>query len=89
MFADFLQNRCFKKIRNIHRRTPVFVSVSNKVVGLKGCNFIKKSLQNTGEFYCEYCEIFKNGFFYRTPLMAASRVILIDDSLCLFTLEKK
>ena len=57
------------------------------------CLFLIKLLAlrvfKTRVFYCEYCEIFKNSFFYRTPLMAASRVILIDDSLCLFTLEKK
>ena len=23
-------------------------------------------------FFCEFCEIFKNTFFYRTPLVAAS-----------------
>ena len=26
-------------------------------------------------FSCEYCEIFKNSFFYRTPPVAASRDI--------------
>ena len=26
----------------------------------------------TQVFSCEYCEIFKNSFFYRTPLVAAS-----------------
>ena len=24
-------------------------------------------------FSCEYCKLFKNSFFYRTPLVAASR----------------
>ena len=26
-------------------------------------------------FSCEFCEIFKNNFFYRTPLVAASETI--------------
>ena len=42
----------------------------NKVAGLT-CNFIKK--EALGQvFSCEFCEIFKNSFFYRTPLVAAS-----------------
>ena len=28
-------------------------------------------------FSCEFCEMFKNTFFYRTPLVAASVVDLI------------
>ena len=35
------------------------------------CNFIKKETL-TQVFSCEFCEISKNTFFYRTPLMAAS-----------------
>ena len=37
----------------------------------EGCNFIKET--PTQVFSCEYHEIFKNTFFDRTPLMAASR----------------
>ena len=29
----------------------------------------------TRMFFCEYCEIFKNSFFYRTRLVAASERI--------------
>ena len=37
----------------------------------KACNFIKKeSLAQV--FSCEFCEIFENPFFYRTPHVAAS-----------------
>ena len=28
----------------------------------------------THVFSCEYCEIFKNNFFYKTPLVAASEI---------------
>ena len=37
----------------------------NKAEGLKGYNFINRR-SSTGVFR-EYCEIFKNNFFYRTP----------------------
>ena len=33
--AGVLQNRCSKKIRKFHRKTPVLESLFNKVVGLK------------------------------------------------------
>ena len=35
------------------------------------CNFIKKETL-AQVFSCEFCEISKNTFFYRTPLAAAS-----------------
>ena len=35
------------------------------------CNFIKKEAL-TQVFSCEFCEISKNTFSYRTPLVAAS-----------------
>ena len=37
---------------------------------LKACNFTKKRFQHV--FSCEHCEIFKNTYFNRTPLLAAS-----------------
>ena len=42
----------------------------NKVAGL-ACNFIKKETL-AQVFSCEFCEISKNIFSYRTPLVAAS-----------------
>ena len=35
------------------------------------CNFIKKDTL-AQVFSCEFCEIFKNTFLHRTPLMVAS-----------------
>ena len=35
------------------------------------CNFIKKETL-AQVFCCEFCKLFKNNFFYRTPLVAAS-----------------
>ena len=39
------------------------------------CNF-SKSETLTQVFSCEFCEVFKNIFFYRTPLVAASVYLL-------------
>ena len=51
------------------------------------CNFIKKeSLAQV--FSCKFWEISKNNFFYRTPQVAASKIIVfkkIRDSLTNFT----
>ena len=44
-FADFLQNRCSSKLRNIHKKTPVLESLFNKVTGLHACNCIRNRLQ--------------------------------------------
>ena len=41
-FADVLQSRCFKKLSNIHRKTPALESVFRKVPVFQVCNFIKK-----------------------------------------------
>ena len=46
----------------------------NKVADLKACNFIKKKQTPTQLFPCEFCEISKNTYFYRTPLVAAFEV---------------
>ena len=62
-----------KKFRSIRRRIPVLKSLFNNVVGLQDCNFIKKEIP-TQVFSCEFCEIFKNTFFYRTPLVASSAI---------------
>ena len=37
----------------------------------EACNFIKKEAL-AQVFSCEFCEIFKNTYFYRTPPVAAS-----------------
>ena len=51
-------------------------SVFNKVADWKLATLLKKD-SNTG-VACEYCEkIFKNSFFYRTPLETASEKIVV------------
>ena len=62
--------RNFAKFTGKHLCQRLFL---NKVAGQrpKVCNFIKKeSLAQV--FSCEFCEISKNTFFHRTPLVAAS-----------------
>ena len=56
----FFETDVLKKFRNIQRKTPVLESVFNKVAGL--------------QLSCEYCEIFKNSFFHKTPPVAASYI---------------
>ena len=63
-FSSVLK-KVFSKIRNNYRKQPVWESPFNKAEGLKGYNFINRR-SNTGVVR-EYCEIFKNNFFYRTP----------------------
>ena len=41
----------------------------------EACNFIKKETL-AQLFFCEFCEIYKNTFYYRTPLVAASGVVI-------------
>ena len=75
--------RNFAKFTGKHLYQRLFL---NKVVDL-ACNFIKKeSLAQV--FSSEFCEIFKNIFFYRTPHVAASKIIVfkkIGNSLTNFT----
>ena len=54
--------------------TCVRVSIDN-AAGLQPCNFIKET--QTQVFSCEYCEIFKNSFFYRAPPVTASVLWII------------
>ena len=43
--------------------------------GPGACNYIKKEAL-AQVFSCEFCEIYKNTFYYRTPLVAASGVLI-------------
>ena len=55
--------KVFLEFCKIHRKTPVPES--------QACNFIKKETL-AQVFSCEFCEISKNTFLYRTPLVSAS-----------------
>ena len=56
-------------VRRCSQKTPVFESLFNKAGTRKACIFIKKGIP-TQVFSCEYCEIFKNSFLYKTPPVA-------------------
>ena len=60
-FVDVLQNKYSLKFCNIPSKTPVLESLFTKVT----------RPQSLHVFSCEYCKIFKNTLFYRTPLLAA------------------
>ena len=47
-------------------------SLFNKVAGLRSATLLKKRLTLAQVFPCEFCEIYKNTFSYRTPPVAAS-----------------
>ena len=51
----------------------------NKVAGFRPlvCNFIYKETV-AQVFSCEFCEISKNAFSYRTPLVAASFILTLN-----------
>ena len=43
----------------------------------EACNFRKKEKETLRQvFSCEFCEIYNNTFYYRTPLVAASGVLI-------------
>ena len=69
-WTEAVVQRCFVK--------KVFLKMSHNSqentcarVWPEACNFIKKETL-AHMFSCEFCEIFKKTFFYRTPPMAAS-----------------
>ena len=71
--TEAVAHRCsvkkgFLRIHKIHMKTPVPQSLFS---GAEVCIFIKKETL-TQTFSCEFCEIAKNFFSYRTPPVAAS-----------------
>ena len=74
MSAQLNSNQCCISYRNIHffrsRRSLMFF----KIGALKNFEGLELYYKETPAqvFPCEYYEIFKNNFFYRTPPVAAS-----------------
>ena len=60
-----------KSSKNSQENTCARVSFLTKLETLD-CNFIKNNLVLV--FFCEFCEIFKNTFFYRKPPMSVSGI---------------
>ena len=75
--------KVFLKISQNTQKTPVSESSSLIKLQAQACNFIKKETQ-AQVFSCEFCEIFKNSLFYRTPPVAASSFSQLILSIFLF-----
>ena len=71
--------RNFAKFTGKHLCQSLFF---NKVAGA-ACNFIKKETL-AQVFSCEFCEISKNTFFYRTPPVALSEDNTIQSSISVY-----
>ena len=64
----------------------VMIKIANKpwqIIGLRPTTLLRKRL--TQAFSCEFCEIYKNTFYYRTPPVAASGVAINFAILELFS----
>ena len=59
--------KIFGKFTGKHLCKSLF---SNKVAGLSPTKILKETLAQMSS--CEFCEIFKSNFFYRTPPVAVS-----------------
>ena len=75
--------KVFLKISQNTQKTPVSESFFLIRLQAQACNFIKKETQ-AQVFSCEFCEIFKNSLFYRTPPVAASNFSQLILSIFLF-----
>ena len=62
--------------------TDTGVNFLNKVTGLRSATLLKEETP-IQVFSCEFCEIFKNTFFCRTPPVAVSAGRQANTSLCI------
>ena len=56
----------------------VMIKIAEKawqIIGLGPATLLRKKIL-AQVFSCEFCEIYKNTFYYRTPLVAASGVLI-------------
>ena len=75
----FCEKGVLRNFPKIHRKTPEPESLFKLTCKLGTCNFIKK--ENLAQvFSSEFCEISKNTFSYRTPLVATSNCHLYCNS---------
>ena len=74
----FFKVRVLKNLANLTKKIlyPVSESLFNEVAGLNRSETLLKRDSSTGVFPWthEIAEIFKNTFFYRTPLVVASEI---------------
>ena len=67
----FCNKSALKNFTQLTRKPLYWGLFFNKVAGLRLVTLSKKKTP-TQVFSCEFCEIFNNTFFHRTPLVAAS-----------------
>ena len=77
-FRDVLSKRCSQKFNKIHRKTSGRLSFLIKLQGSTCSCINKETLAQV--FSCEFCEISKNNFLHRAPLVAASAAFFF--SIC-------
>ena len=71
----FFKINVLKNFARFTKKEPVLESLFNKVTSLQTYNFIKMRLQQRC-FSGENREIFKNTYIYKTPPVAASKLLL-------------
>ena len=59
----FCRKRCSRKFCKVHRKTPMFESLFNKVADLFSLATLLKRDSPTCFFLCAICEFFKNTYF--------------------------
>ena len=83
--SEAVTRRCsVKKVFLEHRKTHVPEPPFLKLLKAQECNFIKK--ENLAQvFSCQFCEISKNTFSYRTSPVAASEPCIYSSQESLFS----
>ena len=81
MFLEILQN----SQENTRARFSFLIKLQTKA---KACNFVKKETL-AQVFSCEFCEISKNNFPYKTPLVTASALRLLGFFLFFVDIHRK
>ena len=61
LFSGVVQDRYPEKLLKFHKKTPALESIFHKV--------FRNKKTPAEVFSCEFCETFKNTFFYRPPLV--------------------
>ena len=68
----FCKTGIFKNFAKFKRKHLCQSLFFNKAAGLRPAILLKKRLCYIQMFSCEFCEIFKNTYFHRTPLVTAN-----------------
>ena len=89
--CSHLQNSCYYKFPNIHKKISVLESLFNKVTGLMACNFIKRGPQNRC-FPMKITKCSRKGFFMEHLPCLLLRMVeeflkaLLHETICMIRL---